>query len=96
MIDRIRRLWGGLSDWLPVLAGLVVLAEAEGAEAGSGAEKKAKVLKRLEENLAGAHPWVGEAWAKSVLGYAVDLIVWALNKWGKGLMESLAKFVPKD
>ncbi len=94
MIERIHKLWNAVSDWLPVLTGLVVLAEAEGEGAGAGAEKKAKVLKRIEENLGEQYPWISEEWAKSVLGYIVNLIVWALNKWGKGLMDNLAKFVP--
>ena len=72
------------------------MAEAEATAPGAGADKKAKVIDELTDNLAEKHPWVLQDWADSFFGYMIDLLVGALNKYGKDLMKTLAKFIPKE
>mgnify|MGYP003114217680 CR=1 FL=1 len=96
MITNILNIWRTLTDWLPVLTGLVLMAEAEATAPGAGADKKAKVIDELTDNLAEKHPWVLQDWADSFFGYMIDLLVGALNKYGKDLMKTLAKFIPKE
>lgn len=96
MITNILNIWRTLTDWLPVLTGLVLMAEAEATAPGAGADKKAKVIDELTDNLAEKHPWVLQDWADSFFSYMIDLLVGALNKYGKDLMKTLAKFIPKE
>ncbi len=96
MITNILNIWKTLTDWLPVLTGLVLMAEAESTAPGTGGEKKQKVIDELTDNLAEKYPWVLQDWAESFFGYMVDLLVSALNKYGEDLMKTLAKFVPKE
>tara|TARA_R100000781_G_scaffold65974_1_gene41492 strand:- start:3892 stop:4119 length:228 start_codon:yes stop_codon:yes gene_type:complete len=72
------------------------MAEAEATAPGAGAEKKQNVIDELTDNLAEKYPWVLQDWAESFFGYMIDLLVKALNKYGEGLMETLAKFIPKE
>ena len=96
VITNILNIWKTLTDWLPVLTGLVLMAEAEATAPGAGEEKKQKVIDELTDNLAEKYPWVLQDWAESFFGYMIDLLVTALNKYGEGLMETLSKFIPKE
>ncbi len=95
MFDKIKDLYMSVTTWMPVLVGLVLVAEAESENKGSGSEKKAEVLAKLEENLKDDYPWISESWVKNCMGHLINILVSVLNKYGKGLMQQLAAFVPK-
>jgi len=87
MLTKILKMYESVVEWLPIVVGLIVAAEAEQGE-GGGSDKKKSVLTSLSDVLDDNYVWIKEDWAQRAMSCVVDLVVWLLNKkpdWVKAL-----------
>ena len=91
MLNNLVKLWKSVTEWLPVLYGLILAAEA--SQTGTGADKKAKVLADITDVLDDTLDWVTQAWAQAAFGAVINLVVWVLNK-NPDWVSSVADFIP--
>lgn len=87
MLTKILKMYESVVEWLPIVIGLIVAAEAE-IGGGEGSEKKKSVLSGLTDVLDDNYAWIKEDWAQRAMSCIIDLVVWLLNKkpeWVKTL-----------